>query len=185
MRSFIDKEGEGGSFDGVGHAQHVVIEDWEARDARCSRGAGEGLVSLLLAVVCSHAHRAEKEAASGCKVHGVRNATPVLSGRQLKIGVSMSRFQVLWSRLSRGRRQMYQSWDPVPVRRSALACDQHGDRDFVPGRPGQGTRIVSITHPARQLRHLSEHAVEVWSLWPVEDRPLPAGNPDLPCSGET
>jgi hypothetical protein len=26
----------------------------------------------LLPVVCSHAHRAEKEAASGCKVHGVR-----------------------------------------------------------------------------------------------------------------
>jgi hypothetical protein len=166
-----------------GHAQHVVIEDWRlGTPAAAAVRERDSSAFFCWTVVCSQAHRAEKKLQESCKVHGVRNATPVLSGSQLKVGVLFP------SSLEQSRQRTSTDvplLDPVPVRRSALACDQHGDRDFVPGRPGQGTRIVSITHPARQLRHFSEHAVEVCSLWPVEDRPLPAGNPDLPRSRET
>lgn len=88
--SFIDKEGEGGSFDGVRHAQHVVIEDWRLGTpaAAAVRERDSSAFFFCWTVVCSQAHRAEKKLQESCKVHGVRNATPVLSGSQLKVGVS-------------------------------------------------------------------------------------------------
>lgn len=162
-----------GSFDGLGHARHVVI------------GTG-GSGHPLLAAVREGTRQPLAEHFVLLQLHRTAEELQCPRSPQSHTSRISSRPKSPFPR-SQESEDVYgctKYWTlsgdlPSLARQRCMATGICPPPPHCPKACEQGTRIAAITHPpARQLRHFSEHAV---ALSLVEDRRLRAGNPELPC----